>query len=180
MATVHLTIANASVKFGAVVDPIDPATLTEYNCQVTQAQITATSNTTTTTVPATFCQAASESTRPVASSFSLNLDFLQDWTLTAAASLSAFLFKHDAEKQAFALYLDGAEDPSATGIVTVVAGSFAGTPGEPLTGGPLTMQIDGYPDIVDSAGVSIRSGVVMASGTAAAPESEPVGESVAA
>jgi hypothetical protein len=171
-----LKIDNAQVKFGDVADPIVPGALTDYGCQVTQAQITATSNTTTTTVPATFCQAASESTVPVASTFALVLDWLQDWTL--AQGLSAFMFKHDASKKAFALYLNDATDPSATGVVTVVAGAYAGTPGEPLTAGPVTMNIDGYPDIVDATGAPIR-GELATGATAGSPGTwTPPGSSV--
>jgi len=165
MPATVIQISNASVKFGAVADPIDPATLTEFQCQVTRAEITSTSNTTSTSVAATYCQPASEATVPVASSFALDLEYFQDWTLPVAQSLSAFMFKHDAEKQAFALYLDGSVDPEAVGVITCQAGAFAGTPGEPLvaTG---TLPIDGYPVITDSAGAPIRAATVMA---AAAP-----------
>ena len=45
---------------------------------------------------------------------------LQDWGV--AGSLSEFLFLHDGEVQAFAMYLNGAEDPRATGICSVSAG----------------------------------------------------------
>jgi hypothetical protein len=156
MAASVIQISNASVKFGSATLPIVPASLTEYQCQVTEATIQATSNTTTTSVVATFCQAASEATVPVSSSFQLVLDWLQDWTLTQATSLSSFMFKADAEKRGFALYLSGSTNPSATGVVTCVAGNFGGAPGEPLMSGPVSLNIDGYPTIMDSAGASIR------------------------
>ena len=76
--------------------------------------------------------------------------------LDGDAGISAWLFKNDATEKAFALYLDGEEDPSAVGRIVVVAGAFAGSPQTPLTFA-VEMAIQGYPDIKDSAGASIRS-----------------------
>lgn len=156
MSATVLQIDKAEVRFGdkpASGQAINPPMLTDYSCQVTRAEIAATSNTTTTTVPATFCQAASEASVPVASTFQLNLDSLQDWTVLNG--LSAFLFKNDAREMAFALYLVGNDEPSATGIVICQAGNFGGTPGEPLVS-TVTLNIQGYPDIRDNAGNSLR------------------------
>jgi hypothetical protein len=157
MTAVVLQIDKAEVRFGdapATGVALDPSTLTDFSCQVTKAEITSQSNTTTTSVPATFCQPASELSVPVASTFQLGLDFLQDWT--QAAGLSAFLFKHDAERKAFALYLEGNVNPVATGEIIVQAGGFGGTPGQPLTSS-VTLNINGYPDIKDATGASIRA-----------------------
>jgi len=157
MSATVLQIDKAEVRFGdkpASGQPINPLTLTDYSCQVTRAEITATSNTTTTTVPATFCQPASEASVPVASTFQLNLDALQDWTVLNG--LSAFLFKNDAREVAFALYLQGADEPSATGVIIAQAGGFGGTPGEPLVAS-VTLNIQGYPDIKDPDGNSLRN-----------------------
>jgi hypothetical protein len=167
MSAVILQIDKAEVRFGdapVAGSPLDPSTLTDFSCQVTKAEITSQSNTTTTSVPATFCQPASEVSVPVASTFQLNLDFLQDWT--QAAGLSAFLFKHDAERKAFALYLEGNVNPVATGEIIVQAGGFGGTPGQPLTS-TVTLNINGYPDIKDKTGVSIRPIAVTATGATA-------------
>ena len=170
MAATVLQITNASVKFGAVADPIVPATLTEFNCQVTRAEIVSTNQTTTTSVPATFCQPASETVVPVSSTFQLNLEWLQDWTLTVATSLSAFMYTFDAEKKAFALYLNASANPVATGIVTCQAGAFAGAPGEPLVSS-VTLQIDGKPALMDMAGAPIPTATTTASETTSASES---------
>ena len=155
---VIITITDATVALGAIpagfpTTPIDPATLTDHKCQVTRAEITATSASTTTDRIATFCAPAATGQVPAASTFGLALEGFQDWTATAG--ISAWLFKNDATEQAFALYLDGEEDPSAVGRVVVVAGAFAGSPQVPLTFA-VEMAIQGYPDIKDSAGVSIR------------------------
>lgn len=156
MPSTVIQINAAEVRFGAVpaTGPILPASLTDYSCQVTSASIGAASNTTTTSVPATFCGPASEVNVPVASTFTLDLDFLQDWT--AASGLSEWLFANDATEQAFALYLQGAADPVATGKIIVQAGAFGGAAGEPLTA-TVSLNIQGYPTILNAAGEDIRN-----------------------
>jgi hypothetical protein len=154
MARVVKIIKNAEVRFGpppVAPAPIDPVTLTDFSCQVTEARITASANTT--DVPATFCEPASSINVP--SSFTVELNGLQDWG--AAESFSEFAFINDAEQVAFALYLDGAVDPSATGLCSMAAGDFGGTAGEPLTFSA-SLPILGYPAITDSAGLPLRNG----------------------
>jgi hypothetical protein len=164
MARVVKIIKNAKVKFGPVPTPpapIDPATLTDHSCQVTEARITASANTT--DVPATFCEPASQVNVP--SSFTLELNGLQDWGITG--SFSEYLFQHDAETVAFALYLDGETDPEATGTCSIAAGDFGGVAGEALT---MTgsFPIQGYPVITTAGGTPVRTAPV---GTTAAAES---------
>jgi len=164
MARVVKIIKNAAVKFGPLPTPpaaIDPATLTDYGCQTTEARVTASANAQ--DVPATFCEPASSINVP--SSFTLELNGLQDWG--AAASFSEYLFKHDAETVAFALFLDDESDPAASGTVSLAAGDFGGTAGEPLTF-TASLPILGYPDITDSTGASLRpNGPVAATATGA-------------
>jgi hypothetical protein len=150
-----IQIGKAEVRFGAApaTGPVVPASLTDYSCQVTNAAINSSSNATTTAIPATFCSPASEANVPVASSFTLDLDFLQDWTV--AAGLSAWLFKNDATEQAFALYLKDAVQPVAQGKIICQAGAFGGTPGETLVA-TVSLNIQGYPVIMTPAGISIR------------------------
>lgn len=166
MARVVKIIKNAEVRFGPVPAagaPIDPATLVDYSCQVTEARVTASANTT--DVPATFCEPASSINVP--SSFTLELNGLQDWG--AAESFSEYSFINDAEQVAFALFLDGNTDPQATGVCSMAAGDFGGTAGEPLTFSA-SLPILGYPDITDSTGASLRtSGGAAMAASASAP-----------
>jgi hypothetical protein len=150
MPSTVITIDQAEVRFGPKADPL---VAVDFSCQVTRAEITSTSNTTTTSIPATFCSPASERSVPVASTFQLNLEFLQDWT--DAAGLSAYLFQNDATEVGFEMYLEGATDPSATGVVIAQAGGFGGVPGQPLVSS-VVLNIQGYPTILNSAGASIR------------------------
>lgn len=169
MARVVKIIKNANVGFGPVPaagTPIDPATLDDYSCQVTEARVTATANTT--DVAATFCEPKSKINAP--SSFELTLAGLQDWGV--ADGLSEFLFAHDAENMAFGVFLDGVLDPSASGVCSIAAGDFGGVAGEPLTLS-LTLPIQGYPEITDSAGVSIRGASTMAADSGNAPAPAP-------
>ena len=69
MASTIIQISNAEVRFGdkpASGQPVDPSTLDDFSCQVTNAQINSSSNTTTTSIPATFCGPAAEAQVPVA------------------------------------------------------------------------------------------------------------------
>jgi hypothetical protein len=165
MSRVVKIISNAKVKFGPAPTggaAIDPAALTDYSCQVTKAAITASANAT--DVPATFCEPASSINVP--SSFSLDLEGLQDWG--EAESFSEYTFAHDAEQVAFALYLADEDDPAATGIASLAAGDFGGTAGEPLTF-TTSFPILGYPDITGSDGTPLRppSGGTPATGATA-------------
>lgn len=153
MARVVKIIKNAEVRFGtapASGSPVDPLTLTDYSCQVTEARITAAANTT--DVPATFCAPASSQNVP--SSFTLELNGLQDWGATPD-SFSEYAFINDATQVAFAMYLDSNVDPEATGIVSMAAGDFGGVAGEPLTF-TASLPIDGYPVITDGTGAPLR------------------------
>lgn len=155
MSRVVKIIKNASVKFGDAPTggaAIDPTALTDYGCQCTEARITASANTT--DVAATFCSPAS--TVNVPSSFSLEINGLQDWGRDdGSPSFSEYLFVHDADIVAFALYLEATDDPAATGLVSVSAGDFGGVAGETLvlTG---SFPVLGYPDITDKDGTSLR------------------------
>lgn len=152
MARQVLTISQANVRFGDVPvgGAVDPALLTDYGCQVTKAAITASTNTV--DVPATFCEPAGSIA--VSSSFSLDVEGLQDWA-AATPSFSEWLFLNDGTRKAFALYLNGQDDPVATGIVSVAAGDFGGSAGEILTFTG-SFPILGYPTITNAGGSSIR------------------------
>jgi hypothetical protein len=173
MARVVKVVKSAEVRFGpqpVAPAPIDPATLTDYSCQVTEARITAAANAT--NVPATFCEPAT--TINVPSSFTLELNGLQDWG-AGTDSFSEYLFANDAEIVAFALYLDGALDPEATGLVSLAAGDFGGVAGEVLVMKG-SFPILGYPEITDSAGAPIRTAASKRSGTLLgepSPQPEP-------
>jgi hypothetical protein len=165
MARVVKVIASALVKFGTPPvppAPVDPASLTDYSCQVVEARITATPNTT--DVPATFCEAASKINVP--SSFDLELQGLQDWG--DSAGLSQYLFDNDATQQAFALYIDQTTNPEATGIVSIAAGDFGGVAGEVLVL-KLTLPILGKPTIVSTLVAAAEAQ------PEPQPEPEPVG-----
>jgi hypothetical protein len=151
-----ITITDATVALGpapATGQPILVGSLTDYKCQVSRAEITTSAQSTTTERVATYCQAASQTNVPVASSFALALEGFQDWTI--AAGISAWLFANDATTKAFALYLNLQTNPSAMGLIVVQAGQFAGTPQEPLTFS-VEMPINGYPDIKGPTGTSLR------------------------
>jgi hypothetical protein len=107
---------------------VDLATGVGFECQVTEAAINATPNLQ--TVPATFCEPESQS--PAATGYELAITWLQDWT-APGGGLSNYAFINDTETKWFSLTLEGAVAPIATGQVRLVAGSFGGAAGTPLT-----------------------------------------------
>jgi hypothetical protein len=99
-----------------------------FECQVSEAAINATPNLQ--TVPATFCEPESQS--PAATGYELAITWLQDWTVPGGG-LSNYAFVNDATTKWFQLTLEGATAPIAEGQVRLVAGSFGGAAGTPLT-----------------------------------------------
>lgn len=114
-----LTDPGVAIASAAITD------YTEYSCQVTSAELTATQNITTETIPATGCEAAE--TVPVVgqTSYNLNLGYLQD--ANVAAGLSRFLFENDASLAYFYLGFDGDDPPKAIGQVRLTSGGIGGS-----------------------------------------------------
>jgi len=138
--------------------PLDLATA-ETLCacaQITSASLSATGNTT--DVAATFCSPAS--TRSVASSFTLNIDGIQDWGRTdGEKSFSEFLFENDGGQVLVVIQPVEGGDVRAVAEVSVAAGDFLGAAGETLTFTG-AFGSNGYPDIFvgPSPGTLLRKG----------------------
>lgn len=98
-----------------------------FECQVTSAAINATPNLQ--TVPATFCEPESQS--PSSTGYELAVTWLQDWT-APGGGLSYYAFQNDTLTKWFSLSLDTGETV-AIGQTRIVAGSFGGDAGTPLT-----------------------------------------------
>lgn len=122
-----ITITNGVVTFAD--DEAGLATGEGFECQVTEASINATPNLQ--TVPATWC--APESQAPAATGFELAITWLQDWT-AEGGGLSMYAFTNDTLTKWFSLKLDATDTTTvAEGQVRVVAGSYGGAAGTPLT-----------------------------------------------
>lgn len=102
-----------------------------WTCQVTSAQLTAEANENDVDVPATFCAPASTTPQPGETSYSLEMEWLQDPQIVNG--LSRFLFEHDTETAYFYLGLAQDSPPKAIGRVKLLAGAFGGTARENLT-----------------------------------------------
>lgn len=122
-----IVITNGTLTLANTIADLATSTNT-FECQVSEAAINATPNLQ--TVPATFCEPESQS--PAATGYELAITWLQDWTV-AGGGLSNYAFLNDATTKAFELTLDGSLAPIATGEVRIVAGSFGGAAGTPLT-----------------------------------------------
>ena len=94
-----------------------------YECQLTAATIVGTPNFN--AVPATGCAPAAQS--PGASSWQLDLAWLQDWT-APGGGLSFYAFDNDTAEVWFSLAIDSVGSPTvvATGHGYVIAGAYGG------------------------------------------------------
>ena len=131
-----------------------------WSCQVTSGMLTASADTTTTDVPATFCEAGRTIPTPGQTSFTLDVEFLQDPTVgggtPAAIGLSQFLFENDTDEAYFLLGLNGALPPKAVGRVRVQAGAFGGPARSTLTA-TLSLPVSQKPDIAWGTSATVMS-----------------------
>jgi hypothetical protein len=89
---------------------------------------------------------------------------LQDWT-DSAGGLSGFAYTHDTEPKWFSLSLNDATTPLATGQAYVVAGSYGGEVGAPLTTDVVWPCLD-KPDITMPTTVAAAASSAKASAAA--------------
>ena len=118
-----------------------------FECQVTEAAINATPNLQ--TVPATWC--APESQAPAATGYELAITWLQDWTANGGG-LSMYAFENDTQTKWFSMQLDAdVATTVAKGTVRLVAGSYGGAAGTPLTA-TATWPLAAKPEITVPSG----------------------------
>ena len=143
---------------------VDTAVLTAYEadpaswqCQATSGALTASQDTTTVDVPATFCSPARSIPQPAETSYSLDLSFLQDPNV--AAGLSAFLFANDT-LEAYVLFGMGGQGaaaavnpPKMIGRVRLVAGTIGGAARSTLTA-DVSLPLSSKPQIMFGTGTT--------------------------
>lgn len=107
------------------------ATLADYDtgsatwsCQIISGQLTATPDTTTTDVDATWCEAAESIPTPAKTSFVFEGSFLQD--INVATGLNRFTFEHDTEEAYVYASWGGDEPPRMVGRVRLSSGTIGG------------------------------------------------------
>jgi hypothetical protein len=115
-----------------------------WSCQVTSGMLSASGDTTTTDVAATFCAPARVIPTPGETSYTLDVEFLQDPNV--ATGLSQYLFEQDTNEAFFMLGLNGALPPKAVGRVRLQAGAFGGAARTTLTA-TLSLPVSQKPDI---------------------------------
>ena len=96
----------------------------DFTCQITSGALVASPNVSDETVPATWCDPEQTLPQVAATSYALELSFLQDPDVVDG--LSQFLFEHDTELAYFYMGLDGDDPPKATGQVRLVSGTIGG------------------------------------------------------
>jgi len=103
-----------------------------FSCQITSGKLTASKQSSTIDVPATFCGPSSSRVQPGETRYTLDAEFLQD--ITVREGWQAFLAANDASEAFFLLALDGATNPPrAVGRVNLHDTGFGGAPRANLT-----------------------------------------------
>ena len=119
------------------------ATLADYeadsafwSCQVTSGTLTPTADSTTTELRATFCSNGRTVPTPLQSTWTLDVDLLQDPHAGPTAptmGLAEYTYLHDAQEVYFLLGLNGDLAPRAVGRVRLSPTAFGGAARTPLT-----------------------------------------------
>lgn len=155
MATTVFKIAKGQVGF-SLTDPgkaVDAAVIADYStfsCLITSGMVTASQNIDTEEVPGTFCDPGSETNKPTATTFTLELEALQDPQDDAATGLAKFLYDNDSgvTGNSVYFYISLAEDaaPKAVGECYISPMDFGGEPRSVLTAS-LSFPIEGRPEL---------------------------------
>jgi hypothetical protein len=104
----------------------------QFGCQITSGKLTASPQSSTVDVPATFCAPGSQRSSQNLTSYALDLEFLQDPTVRDG--WLAFLAANDAAEAYFLLALNaGTNPPRAIGRVNLHDTGFGGAPRANLT-----------------------------------------------
>jgi hypothetical protein len=115
-----------------------------WSCQTTAGSLNATADTTTSDVPATFCEPGETIPTPAKSSYELAVTFLQDPNVSTG--LNRFLFENDTAESYFMLGLNGANPPMAIGRVRLSSATIGGEARTTLTA-DITLPCSRKPDI---------------------------------
>jgi hypothetical protein len=148
-----------------------------WSCQTTAGSLSATADTTTKDVPATFCEAAETIPTPGKSTFELAVTFLQDPTVSTG--LNRFLFENDTEEAYFLLGFDGTNPPKAIGRVRLSAATIGGEARSTLTA-DITLPLSRKPDVefgTAAASVIIEGDGTVVTGTLMATQASSESES---
>ena len=136
------------------------ATTSNWSCQVTSGMITPSANNNDQRIPATFCVNSSVVPRPGLSSFTLDVEFLQQ--IAIDTGLDAYLYANDTLEAYFLLGLAGTvttptpgiNAPKAIGRCRLLAAQFGGAPRTPLTA-TLSLPLSRKADIAYGSGATV-------------------------
>jgi hypothetical protein len=115
-----------------------------WSCQITAGALEASPDTTTTDVPATWCEPAETIPAPGKTSFTFTATFLQDPNVIDG--LNAFLFEHDTDEAYLYAGFDGLNPPRMIGRCRLAAGTIGGEARTSLTA-DLSLPMSRKPDI---------------------------------
>lgn len=124
---------------------------TAWSCQIIDGALTSSPDTTTRETPATWCEPATTTPTPGASSYEFSGSFLQD--ATSSTGLTAFLYKHDTKEAYIYASFEGDAAPRFIGRCVIQSGSIGGAARETLTS-DLTLPMVRKPDAEFGSGGS--------------------------
>jgi hypothetical protein len=123
---------------------------TFWSCQVTAGTLTPSADTTTQDLPATFCQKGATVPTPAQSTWTLDVEMLQDphaGPTSPTMGLAEYTYLHDAEEVYFLLGLNGdTNPPRAIGRIRMSPTAFGGVAQEILTAS-VSWPVSQWPDI---------------------------------
>lgn len=150
---------------------VDTVTLADYDagsatwtCQVTSGALTASQDTTTKDVPATFCVAGRTVPAPKQTSYTVDVSFLQD--ANVVSGLNRFLFEHDTEEAYVYVGFDDSNPPRLIGRCKLVAATIGGPARDTLTA-DVSLPLSRKPDV--EFGDATASEIVTGGGDAPGP-----------
>lgn len=116
----------------------------DYGCQITDGALNASPNSSTETVPATWCEPEETITNVGKTSYSLDLGYLQDPDIVDG--ISQFLFENDTAEAWFYMGMDGDDPPKAVGKLTLQSGTIGG-PGRTTLTATVSLPVNGKPSV---------------------------------
>ena len=142
MATNVFMMKDGTVTLGPTVSGIS------VECQITEAIISAAPD------PKEATTLCGKVTIPGITAFTLNLGYLQDWTIDTGISM--FLFENDGQLVDFELVPTANAAPMAVGKCYISPGDFGGTAGEIMVGA-VSLGLEGKPTITGSAALPLAT-----------------------
>jgi hypothetical protein len=133
---------------------------TTWSCQIIDGALNATPDTTTTDVPATWCEAGETIPTPGKTAYEFGGSFIQD--INVKDGLNRFLFEYDTAEAYIYASFNADAPPRFIGRTRITSGTMGGAARENLTS-DFSLALTGKPDV--EFGISGNSSIVTGAGS---------------